>query len=189
MRVTSRLSTVAVPVSGPSSALREVLVNLILNAIEAMPRGGDVTIETVREGSRAALRVADTGVGMSEEVLARVFTPFFTTKPAGNTGLGLSSAKDLVTSHGGTISVVSELGRGTTFTIVLPCAKSRQARVAVVAAPRLRAGLRVLVVDDQRELRDILREFLSELGCLPTLVGSGKAASDLPGNRSCFRDR
>ncbi|HEU5192253.1 MAG TPA: ATP-binding protein [Methylomirabilota bacterium] len=173
--VTPRLSTVAVPVSGQSSALREVLVNLILNAIEAMPRGGDVTIETVREGSRAALRVTDTGVGMSEEVLTRVFTPFFTTKPAGNTGLGLSSAKDLVTSHGGTISVVSELGRGTTFTIVLPCAESRQARMAAVAAPRLRAGLRVLVVDDQRELRDILREFLSELGCQPTLVGSGKA--------------
>jgi two-component system, cell cycle sensor histidine kinase and response regulator CckA len=178
VRVTSRLSTVAVPISGQSSALREVLVNLILNAIEAMPEGGEVSVETAREGSQAVLRVTDTGVGIPEEVRSRVFTPFFTTKPAGNTGLGLSSAKDLVTSHGGTIAVASELGRGTTFTIVLPCAESRQPRAVAPAALRLRAGLRVLVVDDQRELRDILREFLSELGCQPTLVGSGKAGLD-----------
>jgi CheY-like chemotaxis protein len=176
VRMTPRLSTVAVPVSGQSSALREVLVNLMLNAIEAMPEGGDVTIETAREGARIALRVTDTGVGMSEEVRARVFTPFFTTKSAGSSGLGLSSAKDLIAGHRGTISVASELGRGTTFTIVLPCAGRRQARADVAAEPRLRAGLRVLVVDDQRELRDILREFLGGLGCRPTTVGSGEAA-------------
>lgn len=176
VRMVPRLSPAAVPVSGQSSALREVLVNLMLNAIEAMPEGGEVTIVTVREGPRVALRITDTGVGMSEEVQARLFTPFFTTKSAGGSGLGLSSAKDLVASHGGTISVASELGRGTTFTIVLPCATSRQTGANVAEEPRLRADLRVLVVDDQRELRDILCEFLGGLGCRPTAVGGGDAA-------------
>lgn len=174
----SRPSPQPVLVSGQSSALREVLVNLILNALEAMPAGGEVTIETARDGAWIVLRVSDTGVGMTEEVRARVFTPFFTTKSAGSTGLGLSSAKDLVASHGGTISVASQQGRGTTFTIILPSAESRPGPVGVASEPALRSGLRVLVVDDQREFRDILREFLGGLGCELTVHGTGRAALD-----------
>lgn len=165
-------------VSGQSSALREVLVNLILNGLEAMPAGGELHIETARDGAWVVLRVSDTGVGMTEEVRARVFTPFFTTKSAGSTGLGLSSAKDLVASHGGTISVASEQGRGTTFTIILPSAESRPGPVGATSEPALRSGLRVLVVDDQREFRDILAEFLGGLGCVLTVHGAGRAALD-----------
>jgi two-component system cell cycle sensor histidine kinase/response regulator CckA len=127
VRVIPRLSPQPVPVSGQSSALREVLINLILNAIEAMPAGGEVGIETLRDGRWVMLRVSDTGTGMSEEVRAQAFMPFFTTKSAGSTGLGLSSAKDLVTGPGGTITVASEPGRGSTFTIALPSAETSPA--------------------------------------------------------------
>jgi CheY-like chemotaxis protein len=108
-----------------------------------------------------------------------VFLPFFTTKSAGSTGLGLSSAKDLITGHGGTISVQSEAGRGSTFTIALPSAETRRAPVAAVAEPTLPAGLRVLVVDDERDFGDILREFLGTKGCSLAIVGNGRVALEV----------
>ena len=178
VRLTPRLAPQPVLVSGQSSALREVLVNLILNAIEAMPEGGDLGIDTLREGRWVKLQVSDTGIGMSEEVRAQVFMPFFTTKSAGSTGLGLSSAQDLITGHGGTISVVSAPGRGCTFTIALPSAETRPGPVDAAAEPTLPAGLRVLVVDDQRDFGDILREFLGSKGSSITIVRTGRAALD-----------
>ena len=176
VRLTPRLAPPPVLVSGQSSALREVLVNLILNAIEAMPEGGDLGIETRRDGPWVKLQVSDTGIGMTEEVRDQVFRPFFTTKSAGSTGLGLSSAKDLVTGHGGTISVASTPGRGCTFTIALPSAESRPGPVDAATEPVLPPGLRVLVVDDQRDFGDILREFLGAKGCSVAIVRSGRAA-------------
>ena len=176
VRLTPRLAPPPVLVSGQSSALREVLVNLILNAIEAMPEGGDLGIETRRDGSWVKLQVSDTGIGMTEEVRDQVFRPFFTTKSAGSTGLGLSSAKDLVTGHGGSISVASTPGRGCTFTIALPSAESRPGPVDAAVEPALPPGLRVLVVDDQRDFGDILREFLGAKGCSVAIVRSGRAA-------------
>ena len=176
VRLTPRLAGRPVLVSGQSSALREVLVNLILNAIEAMPEGGDLGIETLREDRWVKLQVSDTGMGMSEAVRAQVFMPFFTTKSAGSTGLGLSSAKDLITGHGGTISVASEPGRGCTFTIALPSAEARPGPVDAASEPALPRGLRVLVVDDQRDFGDILREFLGAKGCSVAIVGTGHAA-------------
>lgn len=176
VRLTPRLAPPPVLVSGQSSALREVLVNLILNAIEAMPEGGDLGIQTRRDGPWVKLQVSDTGIGMTEEVRDQVFRPFFTTKSAGSTGLGLSSAKDLVTGHGGTISVASTPGRGCTFTIALPSAESRPGPVDAAAEPALPPGLQVLVVDDQRDFGDILREFLGAKGCSVTIVRSGRAA-------------
>jgi CheY-like chemotaxis protein/anti-sigma regulatory factor (Ser/Thr protein kinase) len=162
-------------VSGQSSALREVLVNLILNAVEAMPAGGEVDVETRKEGPWVTLRIADTGVGMSEEVLAHVFTPFFTTKGAESTGLGLSSAKDLIVRHRGTISVESRIGRGTTFTIVLPSAEMA-ATGAGDSARALPPDLRVLVVEDEAGLVDVIREFLEGEGCYVTVACAGRAA-------------
>jgi two-component system, cell cycle sensor histidine kinase and response regulator CckA len=179
VRLTPHLARPAVLVSGQSSALREVLMNLILNAIEAMPEGGEVVIETLRDDGGVKLKVSDTGIGMSEEVRAQVFLPFFTTKSAGSTGLGLSSAKDLITGHGGTISVQSEAGRGSTFTIALPSAETRRAPVAAVAEPTLPPGLRVLVVDDERDFGDILREFLGAKGCSLAIVGNGRVALEV----------
>ncbi len=106
------------------TALQQVLVNLMINAIHAMPDGGRLILRTRDEdregGAGVAIDVTDTGVGMSEDVKARIFDAFFTTKQQSGTGLGLSISQELVARQGGTISVESEPGKGTTFTIWLP---------------------------------------------------------------------
>lgn len=181
LRLTPRFGSAPALVVGQSSALREVLVNLLLNALDAMPAGGDVMLETGRAGAQVVLRVSDTGTGMSPEVLAQAFMPFFTTKAAGSTGLGLSSAKDLITKHGGTISVESRVGRGTTFTIALPASEDRPTAMPSSPALSMPAGLRVLVVEDEQEFGAILREFLSARGCQVTMAGGGQAALDALG--------
>jgi len=101
--------------------LTQVLVNLVVNAVQAMPRGGRLTIETQVQDGHVACSVQDTGVGMTEEVLDRLFVPFFTTKEVNQgTGLGLPVVHGIITSHGGTIEVASTPGTGTKFTIRLP---------------------------------------------------------------------
>jgi signal transduction histidine kinase len=107
-------------VHGRAAELREVLTNLILNAVDAMPEGGRLTLRTGQRGGRAYMEVSDTGMGMSEEVRQRIFEPFFTTKGAKGTGLGLSASQTLIKGHGGEIEVQSEVGQGTTFVITLP---------------------------------------------------------------------
>jgi len=104
-----------------ASQLQQVLVNLVVNAIQAMPEGGRLTISTHHRKSVAALRVADTGLGMSGEVRKRVFLPFFTTKDVNEgTGLGLAVAHGIVTAHGGRISVESRPGQGSCFEVEIP---------------------------------------------------------------------
>lgn len=100
--------------------LQQVLVNMIVNAIQAMPDGGTLTLRTARAGDWLVISVQDTGIGMSEQVAARVFDPFFTNRPGVGTGLGLSISRKLITRAGGTVSVNSTPGRGTTFEIRLP---------------------------------------------------------------------
>jgi signal transduction histidine kinase len=106
-------------VSARGAELREILMNLVLNAVDAMPAGGVITLGTRREGEWAVLAVSDTGPGIPPELRRRVFEPFFTTKETG-TGLGLSIVSGIVSSYGGSIEVEAEAGRGTTFTIRLP---------------------------------------------------------------------
>jgi signal transduction histidine kinase len=101
--------------------LREVLMNLVLNAVDAMPQGGTVRLTTEHQGEWAVVSVSDTGTGVPEELRRRIFEPFFTTKEAG-TGLGLSIVSGIISSYGGTVEVDSEAGRGTTFAIRLPAA-------------------------------------------------------------------
>lgn len=173
--IASRLTAEPVTVSGHPSTLREALVSLLLNAIEAMPRGGEVAVETRRDGERVLVRVVDAGVGMSEEVLARAFTPFFTTKGPASPGLGLSTVKDVVSRHGGTVAVDSRVGVGSAFTLNLPFAVAAPARPADGPAG-IPAGLVVLLVEDEPDLRDMLDEFLSACGCHVTLAGDGAAA-------------
>jgi PAS domain S-box-containing protein len=114
-------------VSGDDQKLQQVILNLIVNAEYAMRRSATkrLIIRTAREGDSVVTEVTDTGAGMSEETMQRVFEPFFTTKPAGEgTGLGLSVSYGIVEAHGGTITVESALGRGTTFRILLPVASA-----------------------------------------------------------------
>ncbi|HUT11307.1 MAG TPA: PhnD/SsuA/transferrin family substrate-binding protein [Thermoguttaceae bacterium] len=112
------------PVDGDMNRLQQVLLNLSLNACEAMQDGGTLTISTSAHGRNVLLKVADTGCGIKEQHLDHVFEPFFSTKPVGKgTGLGLSVSYGIVQRHGGTLEVESEIGKGTTFIIVLPCAE------------------------------------------------------------------
>jgi two-component system NtrC family sensor kinase len=110
-------------VDGDVNQLQQVLLNLSLNACAAMPDGGTLTISTSPGEASVIVEVADTGCGIRKEHLERIFEPFFTTKPVGQgTGLGLSISYGIIQQHAGDLTVRSEEGRGTTFTIVLPCA-------------------------------------------------------------------
>jgi len=111
------------PIHGNSRGLQQVFLNLFLNAIQAMPQGGDLTVDARRQGDEIRIAVQDTGVGLPEEHLEKIFEPFFTTKEAGEgTGLGLSVSYSIVRQHGGRIEVQSPPGRGATFVVVLPIA-------------------------------------------------------------------
>jgi signal transduction histidine kinase len=101
--------------------LKQVVVNLAVNALQAMPDGGTLTVVMGRDDSCTIIEVQDTGIGMSDEVVGQIFNPFFTTKDVGEgTGLGLCVVQGIVTAHGGTINVESDEGKGTNFTIRLP---------------------------------------------------------------------
>lgn len=124
------LATPFPEVTADPTQLFQVLVNLVVNALQAMPNGGTLTVETKSETDHIVLIVEDTGIGMSDDVLKQIFIPFFTTKDVGEgTGLGLSVVHGIVTSHGGTISVQSSAGKGTRFEIQLPLAMAKKVEV------------------------------------------------------------
>jgi signal transduction histidine kinase len=109
------------PVNGNVNQLQQVLLNLSLNACEAMPKGGTLSIASFANDGKVAVTLTDTGVGISEELLDRIFEPFFTTKPVGKgTGLGLSVSDGIIQQHGGALEVQSQEGHGSTFLIALP---------------------------------------------------------------------
>jgi len=127
IRVQEHLQEDLPAVDGDLNRLQQVLLNLSLNACEAMPQGGTLTISTSARPGSVLLTVADTGCGIRAEHLDRIFEPFFSTKPVGKgTGLGLSVSYGIVQRHGGTLEVESEVGHGTTFTITLPCAEGNK---------------------------------------------------------------
>ena len=128
--VTHELEDALPPVLADPSQMHQVLVNLVVNAIQAMPRGGTLTISTRSQAGKAFLRVTDTGIGMTPEVQRQLFVPFFSTKDVGQgTGLGLAVVHGIVTAHGGTIDVKSEVGRGSSFEICIPTHAASPAEV------------------------------------------------------------
>jgi two-component system cell cycle sensor histidine kinase/response regulator CckA len=177
--------------------LDQVLVNLAVNARDAMPLGGTLTIETsdltvdrdhtaarphLRTGRYARLRVTDTGTGMPPEVIERAFEPFYTTKPAGKgTGLGLATVYGIITAAGGDLSIRSEPGSGTTFTILMPTTDAQPAEAEEPAGPPpsgYRRGT-VLAVEDEPALRDVLRRILAGAGHEVLIAADGPAALGL----------
>jgi signal transduction histidine kinase len=162
--------------AGEPAPLREVLMNLLLNAADAITQGGRITIRTWAQDDRVYCSITDTGIGMPEEVRRRALEPFFTTKGPKATGLGLSVAYGTVQRYGGTLTLESTEGHGTTVEVSLPAA-SPTAAVAKPAAGAPRAGalpLRVLVIDDELQVRSMLAEMLEEQGHSVTQAPGGR---------------
>jgi signal transduction histidine kinase/FixJ family two-component response regulator len=167
-------------VMGDAVELREVLVNMIYNAIDAMPSGGEIRMGSQEINGRVVLMIADSGTGMTPEVKSRLFDPFFTTKGKGGTGMGMAVSFGIIRRHNGSIDVESELGRGTTFRISLPVAEGAPADVdADLPKPEAPGGedrIHVLVVDDEVAVREVLREALEAEGCEVAVAESGEMA-------------
>ena len=131
IQVRKELNATPLLVQGIEYKLQQVFLNLFLNARDAMPRGGWLTIVTKDGETGAAIEVADTGSGIPPEQLSRIYDPFFTTKEIGKgTGLGLSITYGIVQEHGGTISCDSAIGQGTRFALALPLATSKSAAMS-----------------------------------------------------------
>ncbi|MBR0736990.1 PAS domain S-box protein [Bradyrhizobium liaoningense] len=175
--------------------LENALLNLCINARDAMPDGGTITIETdnctlnkpaaaereMKAGEYVVLSVSDTGIGMTDEVIQRAFDPFYTTKPLGQgTGLGLSMIYGFAKQSGGQVRISSKLGAGTTVHILLPRHDERESAADDVgdfaAAPRAGAGETVLIVDDEPSVRMLVTEVLAELGYTAIEAADGSSA-------------
>ena len=195
VRIDLKLADHLAPIDVDPGQIEQVLLNLVINARDAMPNGGVVTIETdnvvadekyarghldVQPGSYVLLSVSDTGTGMSSEVQSRLFEPFFTTKERSRgTGLGLATVYGIVKQTGGHIWVYSETGIGTTFKIYLPVASSTEA--SAIARPRqspgtLRGSETILVVEDEASIRALAERVLRRHGYTVLLAASGEEA-------------
>jgi signal transduction histidine kinase/ActR/RegA family two-component response regulator len=182
-------------VMGDDSELREVLVNMVFNAIDAMPEGGTLTLSSRTAGEQVVIKVVDSGVGMYPEVRSRIFDPFFTTKGTAGLGLGLAVSFGIIRRHGGNIEVESHYGQGTEFCIKLPVAKIAETpivkrelaveipepRPAVAAVtqtdqPADKLAPRLLVVDDEDFVRDLLSDILEAEQCEVELARDGTEA-------------
>jgi CheY-like chemotaxis protein len=178
-----------IPADGPR--LREALVNLVLNAVDAMPKGGTIRLIAESDAETATLRVSDTGVGMPDDVRKRCFEPFFTTKGKRGSGLGLAMVYGIVTRHGGQLTVESQIDKGTTFAIRLPLASRATSESAKdtetpVGGPTCSAShsdaggpdpvLKVLVVDDEEWARVLTQRFLTLKGHTVLAAASGHEA-------------
>jgi len=180
-------------VMGDDSELREVLVNMVFNAIDAMPEGGTLSLATSIVDKEVVITIADTGIGMYPEVRSRVFDPFFTTKGTAGLGLGLAVSFGIIRRHGGNIDVESQYGKGSQFRVTLPLA-----RVKTLEQPSASPSIneptpalttdedsqrtRILVVDDEDFVRELLKEILEMEGCEVQTAASGKEALEIFSN-------
>jgi signal transduction histidine kinase/HAMP domain-containing protein len=173
--------------------IEQVLMNLTSNAVDAMPRGGTLTLSLkraeftadviehqahIQPGTYVLMSVTDTGMGMDKETQAKIFEPFFTTKEVGKgTGLGLSVVYGIVKRHHGNITVESDLGKGTTFTVFLPLSTDTHREMKIVDPPHLKGGDEtVLVAEDDGSVQDLIRLTLEKYGYKVILAGNGEDA-------------
>jgi signal transduction histidine kinase/CheY-like chemotaxis protein len=172
-------------IMGDESELREVLVNMVFNAVDAMPQGGTLTLSAQETGEHVEISVSDTGLGMTEEVRLRIFDPFFTTKGKTGMGLGLAVGYGIIRRHEGIVEVESEVGRGTSFHIKLPVARRAVKPKPTGELPTVTRSLRqlsqtrILVVDDEEHIRELLRDILKKEGCDVVLAEGGREALSL----------
>jgi CheY-like chemotaxis protein len=175
--------------------IEQVLLNLYVNAWQAMPHGGDLYVETshvalgedyatplgVGPGNYVKISVTDTGVGMDKATQARIFDPFFTTKERGRgTGLGLASAYGVIKNHGGIIDVHSEKGKGATFNIYLPASEKQvEVREGKPVDQIVMGSGTILLVDDENVVLGVGKDMLEKIGYKVLLATSGKKAIEL----------
>ena len=170
-----KLEDVPVIIGNPSE-LREVLTNIVFNAVDAMPQGGQITLSTHHQEDWVKVRIADTGIGMTEEVKRKIFDPFFTTKGVTNSGLGMSVSYGIIKRHGGEILVESEPAKGTTFVLHLPTSL-REEETEIKSAKSLKKEthpVRILVIDDEQSVRDILSRMLRTKGHQVVVASDGE---------------
>jgi PAS domain S-box-containing protein len=172
------------PVEADEDQLKQVINNLVINAEQAMPNGGSLTVTaenvvlgneevlTLGGGDFIRIMVSDTGTGIPKEYATKIYEPYFTTKQAGS-GLGLTVAHSIVRNHGGTIEVETREGAGTTFIIYLPATHAPVPRETDVAAHTLRGGERILWMDDEQMIREVGGEMLEVLGYKGTFAQDG----------------
>lgn len=157
---------------GNAALLREVFVNMILNAVDASPNGGTITLSTCEKGGRIHVRITDEGVGMDAEACRRCIEPFYTTKNDQGSGLGLSVCYGIIRRHSGTLTIDSEPGRGTTIEVQLPVAPLEKA--AETVAGSLPEGLHVLVVEDDPRSRKFISRILASWRLVATFAADGR---------------
>ena len=153
------------PTAGSASELREVFTNLINNALDAMPKGGNLTIKTTKENKHITVTIEDTGVGISENIRNKIFDPFFTTKGVQSTGLGMSISYGIINRHKGTISVESSVGKGTKFTINIPISKKTIKENGILKqANKKHKKAKILVIEDEKDVAQLLYDILISEG-------------------------
>ena len=172
--LSTRLGDIPMIMGNPSE-LREVLTNIVFNAVDAMPNGGELTITTQPQAEDwVEVRIADTGIGMTDEVKRRVFDPFFTTKGVTNSGLGMSVSYGIIKRHGGEILIESELGKGTHFVIHLPTGYGEEVAVKEATQVKESRQARILVIDDEESVRDVLSRMLKAKGHQVAVASNGE---------------
>jgi nitrogen-specific signal transduction histidine kinase/ActR/RegA family two-component response regulator len=172
------------PVEADEGQIGRVINNLVINADQAMPQGGKVTVEVrnievgpernlpLEPGRYVFVRIADEGIGIPDELLQRIFDPFFTTKQRGS-GLGLATSFSIVQKHDGHMAVESEVGKGTAFTIYLPVSEKKPTDALQEDEIAFQGRGRVLVMDDEEPVQEVVRVMLEEMGFEVVTVGDG----------------
>ncbi len=161
------------PIEGSGSELREVFINIMNNALDAMPKGGQISIKTFVENSHVVVLVKDSGIGIPKDIKDKIFDPFFTTKGVQSTGLGMSASYGIINRHRGTITVDSVEGQGTTFSIKFPrpekVIKEKKKPIA-----NEQNGTSILVVEDEECVRAVLKDILVDGGYKVEVAPNGK---------------
>lgn len=182
-------------INGDDGQLQQSILNLLINARDAMPNGGTITIHSkkkyveksitvtgeVQEGEYLAISIQDTGIGIDKSIQQHIFDPFFTTKePGKGTGLGLSVVYGVVNAHNGFITVTSELGKGSEFVMYFPLLSTKENVPAPTKTSKLKYGTeKVLIIDDEKDVANVIGGMLESLGYIVTIVDGGQKGINL----------
>ena len=175
VEIVDKLTEDEVIIHGDDADLREALINMIFNSVDAMPQGGKIHIATYTKDESIYLELSDSGIGMDEEAKSRIFDPFFTTKGVGNSGLGMSILYGTIKKHNGSIDIKTTPGKGTMFTIALPKGKEKTEKSGVESSHAISTEkVNILIIDDEPQLGAVISEMLSLQGHQTSVFDSGK---------------